>query len=176
MLLTQNRIRALSQINRFAGWTSRPYSVLEHSVIGAVLCAHHPWLCAHQPDVQRAFLLHDMEETVFGDIISPVKHRYMSAQYYQDVGTWNRDLATETGVPLYLIESLSVKWTDAVMMVAEWQTVYVGEDRYPEAFDWKPPVPPNSEREIERAVEMINGEFYAGDLAIKAFWHMWAGS
>jgi hypothetical protein len=169
MLLTQNRIIALSRINRYAGWTSRHYSVLEHSVIGAMLCAH-------QPDVQRTFLLHDMEETVFGDIISPVKHRYMSAQYYQDVGTWNRDLATEAAVPFWSISSLAVKWVDAVMMVAEWQTVYVGEDRHPKALDWKPQVPLNSEREVKRAVEMINSESYAGDLAIKAFWQMWAGS
>ena len=39
MLMTTDRIWALNRIIRFTGWTRRPYSVLEHSVIGAQVLA-----------------------------------------------------------------------------------------------------------------------------------------
>lgn len=166
MLLTQERIKALSYENRFGGWTNRPYSVLEHSVIGAKILAESN--AVPVPTI-RAFLLHDMHETAFGgDITTPIKRKYLGQDYHDDVRTWDRDLATETSVPLHLIEGLAVKFTDAVMLAAETRTVSTG--------GWIAPIPEHYEDEVQRAQELIRYEFYRGDLAVQAFWQMWSGS
>lgn len=65
---------ALSLINRFAGHTSRPYSVAEHSLLVADIAAD----AGATPMVQLAALMHDAHEAYLGDVISPVKA--MSAQ------------------------------------------------------------------------------------------------
>ena len=39
MLLTSARIQSASRICRFNGWTTRPYSILEHSIIGTRVLA-----------------------------------------------------------------------------------------------------------------------------------------
>lgn len=166
MLLTQTRINALSRINRFAGWTSRPYSVLEHSVIGAQLLAETGGVS--RPTV-RAFMLHDLHETAFGgDITTPIKRKYLGEEYREDVRTWDRDLATETGVPLYLIEGLAVKFTDAAMLAAETRTV--------STCDWTAPIPEHYEQDVKRASILIRDGRYSRDQTVPAFWQMWAGS
>lgn len=167
MLLTRERVQALARINRYTGWTSRPYSVLEHSVIGAKLVL--PGV------VQRAFLLHDMEESAFGDIISPVKRKYMPPQYYADVEAWVRDLAAETKVPYDAIDGDEVHILDATMMAAETRTIYVGENRHIEARGWVAPIPTGCDGLVSWAQRLITTEEYAGDRAITAFWQMWGG-
>lgn len=166
MLLTQDRINALSRISRFAGWTNRPYSVLEHSLIGAKILAESN--AVPVPTI-RAFMLHDMHETAFGgDITTPIKRKYLGQDYRDDVRTWDRDLATETGIPLHTIEGLAVKSTDAVMLAAETRTV--------STIGWIAPIPEHCEDEVKRAEQIIRQEFYQGDLAVIAFWQMWSGS
>lgn len=65
---------ALSQINRFTGHTSKPYSVAEHS------CRVSDLL----PDGFRlAGLLHDAAEAYLGDMASPLKHHPMFGEAYR---------------------------------------------------------------------------------------------
>lgn len=167
MLLTQERVEALSRINRFAGWTSRPYSVLEHSVIGATFATSRV--------LKRAFLLHDMEESAFGDIISPVKRRFMPAAYYEEVDAWNRGLAHETKVPYSAIDGEQVHHFDAVMLAAETRTIYVGENRHIEAYGWRADIPAGGEAMCNLAIDLIRVGAFQGDRAITAFWQMWGG-
>jgi len=71
---------ALSQINRYTGHTDRPYSVAQHSVMGA----ENSWARAHvwcealglyltPRQFAAQVLLHDAHECVTGDVASPIK-------------------------------------------------------------------------------------------------------
>lgn len=169
MLLTRERVVALSRLNRYCGWTTRPFSVLEHSVIGAKLTPNRT--------LQKAFLLHDFEESAFGDIISPVKREYMPAAYYMDVEAWVRDLAVETKVPYSAIDGEQVHHLDRVMLAAEKATVYAGLNRMTGdgTLVLKAEVPNGGEALVYRAEMYINDREFAGDRAITAFWQMWGG-
>lgn len=169
MLLTRERVQALARINRYTGWTTRPYSVLEHSVIGAKLVP--PGV------VQRAFLLHDMEESAFGDIISPVKRKYMSPEYHADVETWVRDLAAETKIPYSAIDGEQIHHLDRVMLAAEKSTVYAGLNRMTgdASLVLEADIPAGGYELCDWAKQIIKSGAYAGDQAITAFWQMWGG-
>jgi hypothetical protein len=91
-LITEDRLRALAMINRWGGWVKRPYSVLEHTVTGARQLRDEglPW---------KEFLLHDLEESEFGDIITPVKDLIPPGSiYYTRVARFNHKLHVETGI------------------------------------------------------------------------------
>lgn len=60
---------SLAMINRFTGHTVRPYSVAEHSLLVADICAME----GHGHTLQLAALLHDAHEAYTGDVSSPVK-------------------------------------------------------------------------------------------------------
>ena len=169
MLLTRERVVALSRLNRYCGWTTRPFSVLEHSVIGAKLTPNRT--------LQKAFLLHDFEESAFGDIISPVKHKYMVPQYHIDVEEWVRNLAVETKVPYSAIDGEQVHHLDRVMLVAEKATIYAGLNRMTGdgTLVLKAEVPNGGEALVEWAKHLIESQAYAGENAITAFWQIWSG-
>lgn len=91
-LLCDERLAVLGRINRWGGWVYRNYSVLEHTVIGGVLLDRK----GIDP---RPFLLHDFEESEFGDIIAPVKAWIpANGEYHIQVFEFNRRLQHETGV------------------------------------------------------------------------------
>lgn len=58
---------ALSQNNRYNGNTIFPYSVAQHSVVLSLSVPEH---------LEKAAMLHDMSEWVFGDLIRPIKRRF----------------------------------------------------------------------------------------------------
>lgn len=116
-ILTDGRVRALARINRFAGWVARDYSVLEHSVIGALVLREF----GHPVEEVKAFLLHDFEESEFGDIITPVKSKWMKLGYRWAVRRFNEKLTLETDVRL---SYASTGRMDAVMTQAEMRTVW----------------------------------------------------
>lgn len=62
-------VPALAQICRYTGHSRRFYSVAQHCVIGARVLRDH----GHGEDTQRYFLLHDLHESVTGDVASPIK-------------------------------------------------------------------------------------------------------
>lgn len=91
-LLTEDRLNVLHRLPRWCGWTRWHYSVLDHSVIGGL------WLDKQEKD-PRPFLLHDFEESEFGDVISPVKkHIPATSWYFEMVDQFDRQLLRETGV------------------------------------------------------------------------------
>jgi hypothetical protein len=161
MLLTRERINALSRISRFAGWTERTYCVLEHSVIGAVLLAE----AGYDRAAQQSFLLHDVHETQFGgDITSPVKKEYMPNRYHLDVAAWDAELSRETRVPLNV--GINDRM-DAIMAAAEMRTIFTGTARAM--------IPDGCRDAVFRAMALIRCEDYAGKHSVEAFWQMWAG-
>ena len=60
---------SLSQINRFTGHASRPYSVAEHSLL-VLGFARYEYASA---ELQFAALMHDAHEVITGDVASPIK-------------------------------------------------------------------------------------------------------
>ena len=127
-LVTIKRIEALSMINRFNGWLDRPYSVLEHTVIGVTMLRHED---AHVDD-QRGFLFHDIEESAFTDMIRPHKEKYMTPLYDVDVAAWNLDLCSGHGMKLSQITSPLVAEMDNRMLAAEIKAVArVVDPKYP---------------------------------------------
>lgn len=62
---------ALSQLNRYTGHASRPYSVAEHSLLVVEILQRE--LCVHQPQVLLAGLMHDAHEAYTNDVATPMK-------------------------------------------------------------------------------------------------------
>jgi hypothetical protein len=162
-LITKSHIEALSNINRFNGWTRRPYSVLEHTVIGT----HCALRTGMSENVAKAFMLHDMEEAVFGDIIRPIKKRLMNDAYFEEVDSWTQRLTEWVGcdAAASCLTSIAVKTLDDDMLAAEIETVATISD---------PDHPFDEIRHYEIA-EMIRSEQYRGRRAIDAFEHLWFG-
>lgn len=90
---------ALGKLNRYAGHTTIPYSVAQHSM-------HVAWmLWETQRDALLAMhgLLHDAGETVVGDIPGPVKH-ILSENAKQEI------LAIEEAAQKAIYRALGVPW------------------------------------------------------------------
>lgn len=161
MLLTHNRIVAASRICRFNGWTNRHYSILEHSVIGANVLRE----MGFGRDVQKAFLLHDIEETEFTDIVTPLKERFMTANYQAAVHQWEFDLCVEVGLPdgMSCLHSEDVKFMDTVMLSVESHTV--------STMEWRGYVEDCPEADI--ANRMILSREFKGKHAVAEFWRFY---
>jgi 5'-deoxynucleotidase YfbR-like HD superfamily hydrolase len=65
-IVIEDVARALSNIRRFGGHAHAPLTVAQHSVRVSYLCAHEDAYVG---------LLHDAQEMVVGDQISPIKKR-----------------------------------------------------------------------------------------------------
>jgi hypothetical protein len=84
---------------RFNGHTSRPYSVAEHSLLGAALC---PAPC------RLAFLLHDATEAYLGDVLGPLKRLPMFGGYRELEAQLARVIALRFGLPLLMTKTVEV--------------------------------------------------------------------
>lgn len=147
MLLTNERLCALHNVNRWGGWLHRPYGVLEHTVIGAELLHRNGRNC-------RAFLLHDMEESEFGDITTPNKSRYTNGRYSHDVDLWNATLCAETDVNVHDLHCAEVNYMDYVMAHAEHLTVATRGD--PDKYDHL-----EVNTDVNRAMHLIGLALYS---------------
>lgn len=162
-LLTKARIQALSRINRFNGWTSRPYSVLEHTVLGAAALERSD---AHK-DVVRAFLLHDVHETEFGDEVRPVQRDYPNPSLIQAKLDYDHVLYGQCGISSTLIGCNIVANMDNLMCSIELNhptLVTCLTDRE---------CPEYEHVEKSRIIAGINDEVLRGDLAVEAWWALW---
>lgn len=160
-MITKQHIKAMAHINRFNGWTTRPYSVLEHTVIGTI----HAMRTGEPEWVGRAFMLHDLHETEFGDIIRPVRYKYMNGAFATDVTEWDRRVAEWVGMKNADLYHKRVTVLDDDMLAAEIEAVATITD--PEhMFD------PIRHRDI---ATMITNETWRGNLAIDTFEHLWFG-
>ena len=127
-LITQRRVAALGHICRYNGWVDRMYSVLEHTTIGVTVLRNE----GARESVQKTFLLHDFEDTEFGDIVRPVKKKYMNGQYAKDVTAWNLQLHRGHGFAPSASDYLECDDMDNRMIAAELKTVArVGDPEHP---------------------------------------------
>lgn len=123
-LVTHERIGALANICRWGGFTRRFYSVCEHSLIGALAAR----AARMDRDVQLGFLLHDFEESEFGDKITPLKYRHSSTHYWIDVERFNEILCRQIKKPMELLDSTVVRSIDRQMAWAESNSVSLRPD------------------------------------------------
>lgn len=127
-LITQQRVAALGHICRYNGWVDRMYSVLEHTVIGVTVLRNEGATLG----AQRAFLLHDFEETEFGDITRPVKAKYMPEQYAKDVAAWDLQLHRGQGFAPTAQDYLDCNTMDDRMLAAEIHAIArIVDPKYP---------------------------------------------
>lgn len=121
-IITKDRIKAASHINRWRGWTTRPYSILEHMVIGT-------WALRYigaDTDAQRAFLIHDLHETeIVGDVPRPDKARYMNERFHDECRLFDMQLADELKITQGWSLNRNARDMDMMMMVVEHEFIAV---------------------------------------------------
>lgn len=151
-------------INRWNGWLWRPYSVLEHSVIGAHVLARRGYRVR---DV-LGFLLHDYEESEFGDIATPMKERHVNSTYRADVFRFNVTLCREVHLALGDLSSDLVTVIDSHMAWAEHHTVAVvgAPERYGKTTYPAGSIPVECRQLIEQ------NRFAKLDAQIDEFWRL----
>lgn len=155
-LLTNDRLMALSRINRWGGWVKWDYSVLMHTVIGAERLQREG--LPHKP-----FLLHDFEESEFGDVISPTKDLIPPGSvYHTRVARFNQRLFEETGV------APEGGQMDVDMAHAEHLSVAIKGD--PLSYAGRPV----SERvgDLRDSIEILRGDFNH-ESCVGAWWDLW---
>lgn len=145
---------ALSKTNRFGGHSFRPYTVAEHSLLGAEQCT---------PPCKLEFLLHDATEAYLGDIVGPLKATPMYAGYRELEARWWDAIALRFGLRIGTPSKLSkeVLLVDRRMLLTEMRDL---TGRRPVSTDgYKPfpmtisPVAPQAELLQERFIETFYG-------------------
>jgi len=156
-ILTPARIRAMGNISRWGGWVSSPWSVLDHTITGAILMQHK-----RRPAAEiRDWLIHDVEETAFmGDVPTPHKERYCNDLYRAEVEEFNTALRVEVGLPP--VPHLGVKVVDEIMLRAEYATVSLKVD----------PVP-RMDFDVVNAIAIINHALISPSDRPALFWQLW---
>lgn len=108
----------LSRINRFAGATSRPWSVASHSLIVHRIL-HDACL---DPDTRLLGLLHDAHEAYLGDLIRPVRVVIRSQPFRNLCIGLDQAIRTALGLngPTYEQASL-IDAADEMALATEWR-------------------------------------------------------
>ena len=101
----------LAVLPRFAGNTSRPYSVLEHSVMVMQMTSE----MKATPDVMMQALLHDATEAYIGDIPAPVKTVIPEIADFEKRLLWP-SIATHFGIDVVM---------DPIVKAADWTAFFV---------------------------------------------------
>lgn len=115
-MLDTRRLIAATNIARWRGWTKRPYSILEHMVVGAEVMRR----LGYAPESQAWFLLHDMHETeVIGDVPTPDKAAYCNAQFHSACDAFDFELRSWSGVGLTPQVREDVAFIDAQCAIVE---------------------------------------------------------
>lgn len=125
-LLTLDRLQAAAHINRWRGWTKRPYSILEHQLIGAQ--AMMVMVHVRNEDI-RAFMVHDMHETeVIGDVPTPDKKLYCNTMFDIACENFDTKLGAELDLGPMWWRKEPVKWMDKHMLLVENQIMSTRPD------------------------------------------------
>lgn len=126
MLLTLDRLQAAAHINRWRGWTKRPYSILEHQLIGAE--AMMVMVHVRNEDI-CAFMVHDMHETeVIGDVPTPDKKLYCNTMFDIACENFDTKLGAELGFDPMWWRNEPVRWMDRQMLLVENQMISTRSD------------------------------------------------
>ena len=115
--------RALSQINRFTGHTTRPYSVAEHSVrvtrVAMEECRQEGKTPEALSKIALACLLHDLHEAVVGDVSYPVK-KVLGATWTELEERICKGLYDKLGVSHLMEEHAEdIKYFDLMLLATE---------------------------------------------------------
>lgn len=163
-IITDDRIMALSNINRWRGYTNRQYSVLEHTVVG--ISVMHLQGHKYSKYQQRRFALHDIHESEFiGDVPAPDIVKYCNSDYHADVRAFDKKLLKAAGITK--VAHLSCPESDVMDM-----TIRTAEHEVLVPFDFGYRPTPGCQ-EHAAAVNFIKTGEYRGNLAIDAFhYHM----
>ena len=151
----------MGNISRWGGWVRSPWSVLDHTITGALVMTH----LKNPPMIIRAWLLHDVEETEFmGDVPTPHKERFCNDAYHEAVTDFVRRLAVETSVRIFSPATITaVKRVDEIMLRAEYATVSLKVDPAP-----------RMDENVLMAMSLISHiGSYGGDRT-QMFWQMWS--
>lgn len=115
-IITLDRITAAANINRWRGWTKRPYSILEHMVIGTEAME----ACGYPVSAQRMFLLHDMHETeIIGDVPTPDKRAYCNDTFHLDCEKFDADMYRLLGWSFTDADYMACRYVDNQMLIVE---------------------------------------------------------
>lgn len=118
------RVKALGYINRWYGHTKRPFSVLEHTVIGAEVLTE---MMNDSRDAVRYFLLHDLHESVIGgDMSTPDVAKYTNDRFRDARAIVDEDFWRMTGwCEPSKFSVLAADMMDKTMAIVENETVRV---------------------------------------------------
>lgn len=129
---------ALSQINRWSGHTSHPWSVAQHSIVVAALV---------EPQFTLWALLHDAPEAYLTDLPRPLKRQGLLDAYVAAEADVMNVILTAAGMPVGPIPD-AVREADDAVLVAEARAFFptkafdtlrlprVRESLVAEASDW----------------------------------------
>lgn len=124
-IITKDRITALCNLNRWRGWTKRPYSVGEHTAIGAWVL---DWF-KYPDEVVKRWWMHDMHETeVIGDVPTPDKNAYVNVAYDVAVEDFDTQLGAEMGLGDLWWRDAAVKKFDRKMLLIENDLIALRKD------------------------------------------------
>lgn len=124
-IATRERFTALCRINRWGGWTKRPYSVGEHTAIGAWVAN---WFKFRDDSIHH-WWMHDMHETeIVGDVTTPQKHLYMNEMYFTDVADFDRQLGLGLNFRDGWWGDATIKRLDRKMLLVENDLIAVNPD------------------------------------------------
>lgn len=122
---------ALARINRFTGHTEVPYSVAQHSVLGARILRDRGAPLGHQ----RAFLMHDAHESMIGDVSSPVAQCVLEWRDFEQ--THFRAFASRFGTPRWLPTELTRLDRDMAFNELHWLLGEpLGVEKFPRIIPW----------------------------------------
>lgn len=163
-IITRERLKALSQINRWRGWTRRPYSVGEHTAIGAYVM---DWFKIGDKYVKR-WWMHDMHETeIVGDVPTPDKAKYMRLSYDHAVEDFDTRLGEEMGLcdgrPLWW-RCPKVKQMDRTMLLVENDFMAVNRDESLSRCDTSHPI-------VDMVINLIGAETFATPDRVIDLWN-----
>lgn len=113
---------ALSQIVRFTGHITKPYTVAQHSVLVSTLCPKEHALWG---------LLHDASEAYLGDVSTPLKS--LLPQYREIEGRVQREIAGRFGLCWPMPPE--VKEADRAALIAEKRALFSHQVPWPGESD-----------------------------------------
>ena len=105
---------SLCRQNRYLGHTAMPWSVAQHSI----LCGMIAQIVGLSSSLQQAIFIHDVHETWFQDIISPIIHEYATQSYKEDQKKADRVIFKFFGLEHHLDNEMSIQMTKLVDKVA----------------------------------------------------------
>lgn len=159
-IITRNRLTALCNINRWRGWTVRPYSVGEHTAVGAWVL---DWF--KRPDVQvERWWPHDMHETeIVGDVPTPDKKLYMTSDYHLACRNFDVLVGDEMGLNSEWWNDYNIKQFDRKMLIVENDLIALCKDPEIPAPDYDEPMT-GMIRDV-----IVNGTFSSTERVIEAY-------